>query len=251
MMKDRLSSNNVVIVAMLVIAVLVVGFWMVLLSPKREEADTLSAKANDLQSSLAVHQSEVDQALQAKADFSKSYEQLVVLGKAVPGEDDTASLIVQLNRISGNAGVLFRNLKIGAAAGEAAPVEAPTATEEGASPTEVAASVLPLGATIGPAGLGVMPYELTFSGKFFQIADFIEGLDSLVKTQNATVSVDGRLFTINGFSLKGARGSGFPALEATFYLTTYLTPPEQGITAGATPEGPEAAPVAATIGATP
>jgi hypothetical protein len=247
------SDNNKVIVAMVAIAALAIVFWTMLLSPKREEADKLGAQAEQLQSSLAIHQSEVSQAVQAKQEFSRSYEQLVVLGKAVPGDDDTASLIVQLNRIAVGAGVNFRNIRLSAAAGEAAPAPVAETTPEagGASPTEVAASTLPLGATIGSAGLGVMPYELTFDGEFFEIADFIKGLDSLVKTQNAEVSVDGRLFTINGFSLKAASGRGFPALEASFSITTYLTPPEQGITAGATPEGPEATPVASTIGATP
>ena len=65
----------------------------------------------------------------------------------------------------------------------------------------MAASTLPLGAAIGPAGLAVMPYELTFTGDFFRVADFIEGLDSLVETTNAKVGVDGRLITIDGFSL--------------------------------------------------
>ena len=67
-------------------------------------------------------------------------------------------------------------------------------------PTEAAASLLPLGASIGPAGLGVMPYSLTFSGDFFQIANFIGGIDSLVHTgAKSNVAVDGRLVTLNGF----------------------------------------------------
>ena len=117
----------------------------------------------------------------------------------------------------------------------------------------MAASTLPLGAAIGPAGLGVMPYTLTFDGDFFQIADFIKGLDSLVKTENAKVSVDGRLITINGFSLAAeSPTSGFPALEATFSVTTYLTPPEAGRDRGATPASPATAtPVATTTGGTP
>ncbi len=49
-----------------------------------------------------------------------------------------------------------------------------------------------------------MPYTLTFDGDFFQIADFIKGLDSLVKTTNEKVAVDGRLMTINGFTLTPA-----------------------------------------------
>ena len=35
-------------------------------------------------------------------------------------------------------------------------------------------------------------------------------------------------------------GGSFPKLQATFSVTTYLTPPEQGLTAGATPVGPAA-----------
>ena len=72
-----------------------------------------------------------------------------------------------------------------------------------------------------------MPYTLTFNGDFFQIADFIKGLDSLVKTENAKVAVDGRLITIDGFSLASDPDAGFPALEATFSVTTYLTPPNR------------------------
>jgi hypothetical protein len=124
-----------------------------------------------------------------------------------------------------------------------------------ASPTEVAASILPLGASIGPAGLAVMPYTLNFKGgDFFQMADFIKGLDSLVKTENAKVNVDGRLITIDGFSLAADGNLGFPTLEATFEITTYLTPPSQGVTAGATPASPPPAtgtPAASTTGGAP
>ena len=122
------------------------------------------------------------------------------------------------------------------------------------SPTEVAASTMPLGAAIGPAGLAVMPYTLTFTGDFFTLANFIKGLDSLVKTENEKLAVDGRLITVNGFSLKPDPDKEFPALEATFSITTFLTPPEEGVTAGATPTSPapaEATPASTTTGGTP
>jgi Tfp pilus assembly protein PilO len=264
-----MTSTNRVIVAALAVVVLAIAFWMLLLGPKRDEASKLGAQVEEVTASLAQHQAEAAQALEARQDFAADYQHLVVLGKAVPGDDETASLLVQLNTVADKAGVSFRALTLeepeGAAATAPAPApEAPSA--EGvapeasagtpaslASPTEVAASTLPLGAAIGPAGLGVMPYTLTFDGQFFQIADFIKGLDSLVKTQNARVSVDGRLITINGFSLAPA-ASGFPALGATFSVTTYLTPPAQGVTAGATPGAPApatAAPAATTTGGTP
>lgn len=255
-MKMQPSTSKALIAAMVGIVVLVLVFWMMLLSPKREEASKLGKEVETQEASLAAHEAEVTQALQARDEFPSNYEQLVVLGKAVPGDDDTASLIVQLNRIARSADVSFRNLELAENAGEAAPAPAPeetTGTTGGsASPTEVAASTLPLGATIGPAGLAVMPYELTFEGEFFEIADFIKGLDSLVRTENARVSVNGRLFTINGFSLGPSGSKPFPALEATFSITTYLTPPSEGVTSGATPTSPgEATPASATIGATP
>ena len=113
---------------------------------------------------------------------------------------------------------------------EELPPELPPASAPGAPapPTEVAASLLPLGATIGPAGLGVMPYDLIFTGSFSHVADFIKGIDALVHTSNAKVEVDGRLITLDGFALNAAN-SGFPNLEATFAVTTYLVPPGQGV----------------------
>jgi hypothetical protein len=99
-----------------------------------------------------------------------------------------------------------------------------------------------------------MPYTVTFDGNFFEIADFIKGLDSLVDTKRDEVAVDGRLVTVDGFSLEADPDRGFPALQASFALTTYLTPPGEGVTGGATPANPaeaEAAPVATTTGALP
>jgi Tfp pilus assembly protein PilO len=268
-----MTSTNRVIVAALAVVVPAIAFWMLLLGPKRDEASKLGAQVEEVTASLAQHQAEATQALEARQGFAADYQRLVVLGAAVPGDDDTASLLVQLNSVAEKAGVGFRGLALEAAEGGTAPApeapapeapapeapsaeasapEAPAGTPASlSSPTEVAASTLPLGAAIGPAGLGVMPYKLTFDGQFFQIANFIKGLDSLVKTQNARVAVDGRLITINGFSLTPA-ASGFPALEANFSVTTYLTPPSQGVTAGATPASPGTATLAsATTEGTP
>jgi Tfp pilus assembly protein PilO len=265
-MKLQLSSSNRLIVAMLGIAVLAVAFWMLLLAPKRDEASKLDKQVAKLEASLAQHQAEVDAALEARKGFPEDYQQLVVLGKAVPSDDDTASLLVQLNRISDRAGVRFQYFALSAEGGggetpapppPAATTEESDGTGEAASlvsPTEVAASTLPLGASIGPAGLAVMPYTLKFTGDFFTLANFIKGLDSLVKSENEKLAVDGRLITVNGFSLAPDPGRSFPALEATFSITTFLTPPEQSVTAGATPTSPaptEATPASTTTGGTP
>ena len=250
-----MSANNRLIVAMVGLAALVVVFWMFLLSPKREEVSKLDRQVTQQEESLSLHQQEVQQGLAAERAFPRQYQQLVVLGKAAPAEDDTASLLVQLNRIARKADVRFETFTLAGGGGEESAPAAPEASAEEApaSPTEVAASTLPLGASIGPAGLAVMPYTLTFNGSFFHLADFIHGLDSLVKSRNSEVEVTGRLITINGFNLKPDESKGFPNLEAEFTVTTFLVPPAQGVTGGATPTSPEptTTPVATTTGGTP
>lgn len=245
-MKVKMNSTNRLVLVMLAVAAIGAAFWMMLLSPKREEAQKLSDEVAALESSLSQHQAEVIQAEAARQEFPNDYRRLVVLGKAVPGDDDVASLLVQMNRISEDAGGTFRNIQLSAGGGEAPAAQSVPAGGEPASPTEVSAALLPLGATVGPAGLAVMPYEVTFDGGFFEIADFIEGLDSLVETGKDEVTVDGRLVTVDGFTLTASPDKGFPALEASFTLTTYLTPPSEGVTGGATSSSPVTATPAAT-----
>lgn len=252
-MKLEMNSTNRAVLAGLVLAIVAFVFWTQMLSPKREEAKELGAQVEQLEASLAQHEVEIVAGEEAKKQFSAEYQRLVVVGKAVPGDDDIASLLVQVNRLADGSGGTFRDITLGAASGEE-EAAAPSIDGSSASPTEVAASLLPLGATIGPAGLAVMPYSVTFDGNFFQIADFIEGLDSLVKTNGEGVSVDGRLVTVDGFSLEADPARGFPALEANFALTTYLTPPGEGVSGGATPSAPGEAtltPAATTLGGTP
>jgi Tfp pilus assembly protein PilO len=236
------KAGTLPIVAALVVAALAIGFWVLLLSPKREEAAKLADKVETVEASLAGHRAEVAEGEAARKQFSTDYRKLVVLGKAVPGNDETASLLIQVNGIADRAGVEFSDLALESEGGSGEEAAA-TPVTPGVAPvsaTEAAASLMPLGAKVGPAGLAVMPYTLTFNGSFFQIADFIERLDSLVKTSNEEVEVDGRLITVDGFSLASGEGEGESSstLTATFSVTTYLTPPSQGSTAGATPASP-------------
>jgi Tfp pilus assembly protein PilO len=249
-----MKSSNRLIISILAVAAIAIAFWMLALGPKRGEADKLSSQVSELQVSLAGAQAKVTEAVAAKQEFPADYRQLVVLGKAAPAGEDTASLLVELNHIAEHSGVKFESIMLNAEGGEesaTAPAAAPAPVAPSAEaapsgvpaaattpPTEVAAALMPLGASIGPAGLAVMPYSLSFSGNFFDVADFIKGLDSLVATNESQVAVDGRLVTLDAFALNAAADGGFPGLNASFSVTTYVTPPNQGVTAGATPTAP-------------
>lgn len=258
-----MASTNRILASTLIVAALAIAFWVLLLGPKREEAAELSARVDTLNVSLEEARSSVIQARATKREFPADYRQLVVLGQAVPASDETASLVVELNRIAADAEVEFDSIKLEGASESAVPTPAPTAATAPTTvnpneptsavpasatipPTEIAASMLPLGASVGSAGLGAMPYSLSFRGDFFHVADFIRGVDQLVRTTNSKVAVDGRLVTLDGFALTADAERGFPYLDANFKVTTYLVPPSQGLTAGATPTEPVPAPSTAT-----
>jgi Tfp pilus assembly protein PilO len=247
------SSTNALIVAMLLAAALAAGFWMLVLSPKREQVAELEDKVSAVRASLAQHRVEVAEGEQARREFPHQYRRLIVLGKAVPGDDDVASLLVQFNRIGEGSGTRFSEIELQGEGGEEAKAPAGTPSEP-VPPTEAEASLMPLGAEIGPAGLAVMPYSLQFEGDFFEIADFLAGLDGMVETEEGgQVVVDGRLVTIDGFTLEADEEIGFPALEAGISVTTFLTPPADGTGLELPPTAPpsSAVPAAATTGGTP
>jgi Tfp pilus assembly protein PilO len=276
-----MRRNELTIVLSLVVIGLIAAFWLVVLSPKRDQAASLENDVNQLHTQLEQAQQAAAAGAQEQKSFPVDYRKLVVLGKAVPEGGDQASLLVQLQRLADRSGVGFESIDLSDATGStttpaAAPSTStsPTSTSStsttsaspsvstGAVPsepiadaTEASAATLPIGASVGPAGLGVMPYDLKFTGQFFQIADFLKRLDAMVHTRHGTVGVDGRLLTVDAFTLSpietstGDASSAVPTLTADLSVTTYLTPSDQGITAGATPSGP--APATTTPVSTP
>jgi Tfp pilus assembly protein PilO len=259
----------------LVILGLLACFWFLLLAPKREHASELEDQVSTLQQEVSQEEQVATLAEQAEKEYAKNYERLVVLGKAAPADGDTPSLLAQLSAQATAAGTTFGSLTV-AEAGDAPPPPAAAETttdqnaEEGvptsetpaepavpavpAAPTEAAAATLPLGATVGPAGLGVLPYSLRFTGSFFQIADLLERIDKQVGVDGHGAEVDGRLLTINGFTMAREAETGDLAVELS--ISTYVLPSSQGLTAGATPTSPAASvpaptPVSTTTSTTP
>jgi hypothetical protein len=251
------------------------------ISPKRGELSDLNSQVAEKQASVTEQEATATSAAAAKQSYESDYRALITLGKAVPADDDSSSLIAQIDDLAGSTGVDFIGLQLseggtdsaappdasatnaaapppsgdpaasGAApaSGDPAAASGAPATPTAAPATETAAADLPLGATVGSAGLPVMPYELTFRGTFFEVADFIAALNGMVKTKTSGIAVDGRLLTVDGFELQPDEDKGFPELSVNLTVTSYVAPPDQGLAAGATPAAP--VPGAATPAATP
>lgn len=278
-----MKRNEQSILVGFVVIGLLIAFWLLVLSPKRNQAADLQQQVDDLNASLATAQQEVTASQQSRKSFGIDYRRLVVLGKAVPADSDQASLLVQLQRLADRSGVRFQSMDLGDSSGASTTAAAPTtststtptttdsaststdpsasaSTSSGTVPTtspvatEASAATLPLGASVGPAGLPVMPYALTFSGGFFEIADFLQSVDGMVHMRQGLVDVQGRLLTVDGFTLTPIQSDSTnpvstPMLTAELQVTSFVAPADQGVTAGATPTGPAVAtpaPVAST-----
>jgi Tfp pilus assembly protein PilO len=255
------GNDRIVLLVMPLIAA-VAAFWFLALAPKQNKAKELESQVSKLQSEISAQRQATRDGRLARKHFPRDYQRLVVMAKAVPVDDETASLLVQIRKIARRHRVSFRAIKLGssgAAAPAAAPAppapstsgssdssstapdsSSPTPAPTSAPATETAAASLPIGATVGSGDLATLPYQLTFRGNFFQIADLLAGIDSLVRSDKNRIISDGRLVTIDGFGLGPDGTKPFPIVKATLVVTTYVLPGGQGLTAGATPSSPPA-----------
>jgi Tfp pilus assembly protein PilO len=253
--------------------VLLAGFWFLALSPKRKDAKALNDQIAQAQQRLDTARQKTAAAAAARDRYDADYATVAKLGKAVPADDDVPSLVYQLDHVSKRVDIDFRSVKLNPAA--AAPAAAPPVAQaaavnqasgsstdsssssssgtsttpsstSGSQPatsapaTQTAAAGLPPGSSVGSAGFPTMPFSFVFDGSFFDMESFFSGVQRLADTRGPGLTVRGRLLTVDSFALSASR-SGFPKVKAEINSTAYLVPGDEGVTGGATPQGPATA----------
>jgi Tfp pilus assembly protein PilO len=231
------TKNKTLLIAVVAAAAATAAFWFLVLAPKREEASSLQAKIATKQSELATAQQTLASYQSSKAHYGKNYASVVRLGKAVPDDDDVRSLLVQLDAEAGGTNVDFRTVQIGGAGGaSAAAADAAGAT--GTLPPPGAVSV-------GSAGFSAMPFTFSFKGTFENLSQFFARMERFVTLRNEKLNVTGRLLRLESIDLQIDQG-GFPNIRAQIGANSYMVPETQGLTAGATAQGPAATTTTAT-----
>ncbi len=246
------------------------GYWLLVLGPKRDEASQLGEKVAAAQTRLDDARTDLSTAEAARATYASNYSTVARLGKAVPAQDEVPSLVYQLDSAATASSVDFRTIKLTGqpTPAAAAPAKTPsqTATAKsgdgtaGSTPapatpapaTQTAVTALPPGAAVGPAGFPSMPFSFAFNGSFFRLEGFLRKVQQFVRVSEEQIRVNGRLLTIDGIALtEGSKG--FPQMKAAIAATAFLLPTDQGLTNGATATAPAATqPVSTTAsGGTP
>lgn len=107
---------------------LLVGFWFLLLAPKRSEAVKVDAQLAKAEKSRDAAEAKAGTVETAKADYAKDYETVVRLGKAIPSSVDMPSLIVQLSHAAKGTHIDFRKVKTGDRTASVAPSSSSTSS---------------------------------------------------------------------------------------------------------------------------
>jgi hypothetical protein len=108
------------------------SFWFVGLKPKRAEQSTLATQLTAERARLQTAEATVAKGLRAKTDYPRDAATVAELGKAVPADDDLASLMYQLDSVARGARVDFQSMGRSAAAASGSP--APAASGSSSTP---------------------------------------------------------------------------------------------------------------------
>ena len=115
---------------------LVLGFWFLILAPKRAESGRLGDAADQGGGQARQPPCPPRASLQgARNSYAKDYETVVRLGKAVPASLDMPSLLVQLESAAKGTNIEFDSVKAGARTAAAPPLlRADRLTSGGSAP---------------------------------------------------------------------------------------------------------------------
>ena len=265
-----MSFQGRIAAAAIALAAILGAYWFLALAPKREEIATARDQVAQAQSRRDAALARAATAGEARAAYQRDYANVARLGKAAPADDDVASLVYQLESVARANKIDFRAVKLAAGASAAAPAAstgresaqpapgdsaaAGTAPASGAkdatgatatataktataAPAAPAIAQAPPGAVVGSAGLVTLPFNFTFDGGYLPMQRMLGAIDRLAAATDGAISVRGRLLTVDGFALTASR-FGFPKVQALVSATAYIVPATEGVTGGATPQGP-------------
>jgi Type II secretion system (T2SS), protein M len=232
-----MSTRDRTILIVVVVLVALGGAWMLVVSPKRQEATKLTAQVAEAKTQLSTAEGELAHAHAAQTQYATAYASIVNLGKAVPPSQEVPSLIYQLTLASNQKRVDFSSISSGSG-GASGPASGSAATTAAAA-----------------AGFSQMPFTFVFNGGFFDLEHLFQQLNRFTLRQaSGGLQVSGRLLTMQSVKLAPAGAStqlagvskGPQQLTGTITATAYVLPATQGLTAGATPNSPAGATSPAT-----
>lgn len=150
-----LTDRDRRIMMVLLPILLLVGYWFLLLSPKRDDLATAKDNLTAAEQRRDTAQSRLTQLQRARQTFAADYAAVVRLGKAIPSQVDEPSLLLQLDQAAEGTRIDFNSVTFGErVAGVATPPtpQAPAGAEGAAAAGGAPAQTAPGQTAEGAAG---------------------------------------------------------------------------------------------------
>jgi type IV pilus assembly protein PilO len=186
--KQRKPLPPAALIGVVVGAVLFVGLagWFLLVRPQGSKLSDLKRQTVDVQQRIDAYQRQVAAARSApKIEVADVYR----LAKAMPDRTDMPDLILELSQLARDTGIRFDS------------ISPQTATAIGS--------------------YQVLPVSVTFNGNFYNLADFLYRLRSLVTVQAGRLDATGRLFAVDTLTFNESP-LHFPQIQATLVIDAFV-----------------------------
>jgi hypothetical protein len=202
--------DRIVLGAILILAT-IAGFYMLVLTPQKNTAASLTSKIAAQRQALTQEQSAYAAGRAAQSSLRAGSAQWAALNRAVPNTSDIPALLRVLERNADAVHVKMTAIQLSAPAASAAPA-APVTPATPATPGSATGASA---AAAAPAATSV-PLQLTFSGGYRALNNLVRRLDGLVVVSGTSVHASGPLLSISNVSLSGA-----PKLTVQLTATIY------------------------------
>jgi Tfp pilus assembly protein PilO len=206
------SRNTRVLLTAVVLFLAVGGYWKLALAPKRAEAADLAKQVATQQAQLAQQQSLLASYQGKQVAYKTNYATVVRLGKAIPADDDTRSLVVQLDAAAKRSGTAFDNFDISSHSSTSSATATTTPVAPGA---------------VNAGSYSALPLSLAFSGNFGTLENFLGRVQRFVTVKGDQILVNGRLMRVESVSLQPSDG-GWPNMDVQIGADTYIVPDDLG-----------------------
>jgi type IV pilus assembly protein PilO len=178
------------------IALVVVGLvaaaaaaYLFAIGPKRTSADQVAQQVQATQTQIDSLRARAAQAPQVQPSAAVNEAELFRLVKAMPDGTDMADVLLELNRLATDTGIVFD-------------------------------SITP-GPPVAGDGYSTLPIQLTFMGNFYELSDFLFRVRSLVAVHDGELTARGRLYNVESIAFAQGEDS-FPQLTATLTVDAYV-----------------------------
>jgi len=176
------------LIGIMVGAVLVFGLagWFFLVRPQGAKLTALKTQATEVQSKIDAYHQQVAAARAApKIEVADVYR----LAKAMPDRTDMPDLLLELSQLARDTGIRFDSV--------------------------TPQPITPIGSYM------VLPIGVTFQGNFYDLADFLYRLRSLVSVHAGRLDATGRLFSVDTLTFNESTLK-FPQIQATLVIDAFV-----------------------------